>query len=335
MNATDFKVADLGLADWGRKEIDIAETEMPGLMALREEYAGKKPLAGARIAGCIHMTIQTAVLVETLVDAGRQRALEFMQHLLDPGPRGGRYRGARRAGVRLEGRDRGRVLVVHRADHPRPGRLDAEHAARRRRRPDPDHARQVSRTAGRRARAVRGNDHRRASPLRDGARRNAQGPGDQRQRLGDQVEVRQSLRLPRKPGRRDQARHRRDAGGQDRRGLRLRRRGQGLRRQPARPGRARAGDRGRPDLRAPGLDGGLRSGDHGRRRARIGDVFVTCHRQHRRDHARAHAGHEGPGHRLQHRPLRRRDPDRGTAGTTSGTMSSRRSTRSSSPTASA
>jgi len=68
----DFKVADIGLADWGRKEIDIAETEMPGLMALREEYAGKKPLAGARIAGCLHMTIQTAVLIETLVDLGAE-----------------------------------------------------------------------------------------------------------------------------------------------------------------------------------------------------------------------------------------------------------------------
>ena len=70
-NSTDdFKVADIGLADWGRKEIRMAEHEMPGLMALREEYAGKKPLAGARIAGCLHMTIQTAVLIETLVDLG-------------------------------------------------------------------------------------------------------------------------------------------------------------------------------------------------------------------------------------------------------------------------
>src|SRR5687767_7229500 len=66
----DFKVKDLSLAEWGRKEIAIAETEMPGLMALREEYKGKKPLAGARIAGCLHMTIQTAVLIETLVDLG-------------------------------------------------------------------------------------------------------------------------------------------------------------------------------------------------------------------------------------------------------------------------
>ncbi len=69
---TDYKVADISLADWGRKEVAIAETEMPGLMALREEYAGKKPLAGARIAGCLHMTIQTAVLMETLIDLGAE-----------------------------------------------------------------------------------------------------------------------------------------------------------------------------------------------------------------------------------------------------------------------
>ena len=69
---TDYKVADISLAAWGRKEITIAETEMPGLMALREEYAGKKPLAGARIVGCLHMTIQTAVLMETLVELGAE-----------------------------------------------------------------------------------------------------------------------------------------------------------------------------------------------------------------------------------------------------------------------
>ncbi|MDQ7005146.1 MAG: adenosylhomocysteinase [Ghiorsea sp.] len=69
---TDYKVADMSLAEWGRKEVKIAETEMPGLMALRAEYAGKKPLAGARIVGCLHMTIQTAVLMETLVDLGAE-----------------------------------------------------------------------------------------------------------------------------------------------------------------------------------------------------------------------------------------------------------------------
>ncbi|MBF0293958.1 MAG: adenosylhomocysteinase, partial [Magnetococcales bacterium] len=70
--ANDYKVADISLAEWGRKEVAIAETEMPGLMALRAEYRGRKPLAGARIAGCLHMTIQTAVLIETLVDLGAE-----------------------------------------------------------------------------------------------------------------------------------------------------------------------------------------------------------------------------------------------------------------------
>jgi len=68
----DYKVADISLADWGRKEIAIAETEMPGLMALREEYKGQAPLKGARVAGCLHMTIQTAVLIETLVELGAE-----------------------------------------------------------------------------------------------------------------------------------------------------------------------------------------------------------------------------------------------------------------------
>jgi len=66
----DYKIKDIGLADWGRKEISIAEHEMPGLMAIRREYAGQKPLAGARIVGSLHMTIQTAVLVETLIELG-------------------------------------------------------------------------------------------------------------------------------------------------------------------------------------------------------------------------------------------------------------------------
>ena len=69
---SDYKVADISLADWGRKEVSIAETEMPGLMALREEFGASKPLAGARIAGCLHMTIQTAVLMETLTALGAE-----------------------------------------------------------------------------------------------------------------------------------------------------------------------------------------------------------------------------------------------------------------------
>src|SRR3954470_22701351 len=68
----EFKVADIALAEWGRKEIQIAEQEMPGLMALRAEYGASQPLKGARIAGCLHMTIETAVLIETLTKLGAE-----------------------------------------------------------------------------------------------------------------------------------------------------------------------------------------------------------------------------------------------------------------------
>ena len=67
-----YKVKDINLAEWGRKEMRLAESEMPGLMALREEFALTKPLKGARIAGCLHMTIQTAVLIETLIELGAE-----------------------------------------------------------------------------------------------------------------------------------------------------------------------------------------------------------------------------------------------------------------------
>ena len=95
-DGADYKVKDLSLADWGRKEIAIAETEMPGLMALRAEFGQSQVLARARIAGCLHMTIQTAVLIETLRGTGGGSSLELLQHLLDPGPRRRRHG---RAGV--------------------------------------------------------------------------------------------------------------------------------------------------------------------------------------------------------------------------------------------
>ena len=101
---TDYKVADISLAGWGRREIAIAESEMPALMAIRARYRDSQPLAGAKILGCIHMTIQTALVL--------------LQHLLDAGPRRRGDRGFGRRGLRVEGRDRGRVRVVHRADHP-------------------------------------------------------------------------------------------------------------------------------------------------------------------------------------------------------------------------
>ena len=68
----NYKVKDMSLAEWGRKEILLAEAEMPGLMSLRSEFGASKPLQGARVAGCLHMTIQTAVLIETLVELGAQ-----------------------------------------------------------------------------------------------------------------------------------------------------------------------------------------------------------------------------------------------------------------------
>lgn len=72
MDANSYVIADLNLADWGRKEIQIAEVEMPGLMAIRHEYAAAQPLKGARISGSLHMTIQTAVLIETLTALGAE-----------------------------------------------------------------------------------------------------------------------------------------------------------------------------------------------------------------------------------------------------------------------
>ena len=79
----DYKVKDMELAEWGLKEIAIAETEMPGLMALREEYGNSKPLDGAKIVGCLHMTIQTAVLIETLISSWCFSSLELLQYFFN------------------------------------------------------------------------------------------------------------------------------------------------------------------------------------------------------------------------------------------------------------
>ena len=138
----DYKVADLSLADFGRREIRLAEHEMPGLMSLREEYGPSQPLAGARITGSLHMTIQTAVLIETLVALGAEirwvscNIFSTQDHAAAAvvvgrdGTAGGP---AGRAGVRLEGRDAGRVLVVHRPGAALGRRGRPEHDPRRRR----------------------------------------------------------------------------------------------------------------------------------------------------------------------------------------------------------
>ena len=133
---SDFVVKDLKLAEWGRKEIRIAETEMPGLMAIREEFAAEQPLSGARIAGSLHMTIQTAVLIETLQALGAEvrwascNIYSTQDHAAAAIAQGGT------AGVRGQGRDPGRVLGLH-PPHLRVARRPVrEHDPGRRRRCD-------------------------------------------------------------------------------------------------------------------------------------------------------------------------------------------------------
>ena len=120
----EFKVADINLAEWGRKEIMLAEQEMPGLMAVREEYARQQPLKGLQIMGSLHMTIQTAVLIETLTSLGRRGALVLVQHLQHAGsrrrrrrgwPEGNRGKSQGHSRLCLEGRIAAGILVVYRA----------------------------------------------------------------------------------------------------------------------------------------------------------------------------------------------------------------------------
>ncbi len=116
---TDYKVADIAFADWGRREIAIAETEMPGLMALREEFGASQPLAGARIVGCLHMTIQTAVLIETLIHLGASVRWSSCNIFSTQDHAASAIAAKRHPGLRLEGRERGGIRVVHRADAAR------------------------------------------------------------------------------------------------------------------------------------------------------------------------------------------------------------------------
>ena len=122
MSFTDYKVSDIGLADFGRKEIDIAEHEMPGLMATREKYGKEKPLQGVRITGSLHMTIQTAVLIETLVDLGADVRWASCNIFSTQDHAAAAIAAARNPGLRLEGRDPRRILVVHLAGAGQSGR---------------------------------------------------------------------------------------------------------------------------------------------------------------------------------------------------------------------
>ena len=359
----DYLVKDIGLAEYGRKEIELAENEMPGLMAIREEYGRKQPLKGARIAGSLHMTIQTAVLIETLQALGAEVRWASCNIFSTQDHAAAAIAARGTPGVRLEGRVARRVLGLHRpqvfdwGDGERP-----EHDPGRRRRRDA--VRAPGRTRPRRnpsildtkpgseeerillarsrspeerpelikharpiSRRLRGDDHRRASPLPDAQGRPLAVPRDQRQRLGHQVEVRQPLRLPRIAGRRHQARDRRDVRRQGRGRRRLRRRRQGL-------GRSRCARQARRVI-VTEIDPicALQAAMEGYQvttmdeAVRHGDIFVTatgCVDVITGKHMQAD---EAQRHRLQHRPLRQRDRQVACAqASTSGPTSSRRST---------
>ena len=203
------------------------------------------------------------------------------------GPRGRRGPALRRSPRGRRGRPPG---VARRPGHAAPG------AGRR----------GLAGARGLRQGRHRGDHHRRPPPLRDVPRGHAAVPGHQRQRLGHQVQVRQQVRLPALPHRRHQPGHRRPDRRQGGRGVRLRRRGQGLRRVAARPGRPRHRHRGRPHLRPAGRDGRLPGGCARLRRGAGGHLHHR-HRLLRRHHRRRHGQDEAPGHRRQHRPLRQRD----------------------------
>ena len=136
-----FKVADLNLADFGRKEIRLAEHEMPGLMALRERYGKSKPLAGVKIMGSLHMTIQTAVLIETLTELGADvrwvscNIFSTQDHAaaaVAVGPQRDPRRAAGHRGLRVEGRNPRGVLVVHEGGAGVAGRIGPRPDRRRR-----------------------------------------------------------------------------------------------------------------------------------------------------------------------------------------------------------
>ena len=262
----DYKVADIGLADFGRKEISLAEVEMPGLMQTREEFGAQKPLAGARIMGSLHMTVQTAVLIETLVELGAEvrwcscNIFSTQDHAAAAIAAAGipvyawkgetleEYWWCTEQALNWPGEDGPNMilddggdatLLVHKGVE-----FEAAGAV-----PDPSTAdseefrivlealtRSLESDATRWTRAaaeIKGVTEETTTGvhrLYQLAESGGAIPGDQRQRLGHQVQVRQPLRLSSLADRRDQPRHRRDDRRQGRRGVRLRRRRQGLRR---------------------------------------------------------------------------------------------------------
>ncbi len=295
-NAADSAIADISLADWGRKEIRIAETEMPGLMAVREEFAAQQPLKGARITGSLHMTIQTAVLIETLQALGAQvrwascnifstqdhaaaaiaatgtpvfaikgESLEdywdYTHQIFEFGAKGSDGEGPNM--ILDDGGDA--TMLMHLGKR---AEKDLSVLAN----PGSEEERivfaAITRQAGRGRHLVqpqerpdigcdRRDHHRRTPPERNVGQGHAAVPRDQRERFRHQVQVRQPVRLPRIAGGRHQARHRRDDCRQG--GLVA---GYGDVGKGSGPGAARpvgpgVGDRDRPDQRPASRDGRL------------------------------------------------------------------------------
>ena len=343
--AADYVVADIGLADWGRREIAIAETEMPGLMAIREEYGAAQPLKGARIAGCLHMTIQTAVLIETLKALGADvrwascNIFSTQDHAAAAIAAGGMPVFAVK-GETLEeywdyvhricawgdggfpnmilddGGDATLLCILGRKAEHDPSVLD-----------DPKNEEEEALFAAMKRHAqgaARAGTRRSAMPCSGVTEETTTGVHrlyDMERRgelLFPAINVNDSVTKSKfdnlygcRESLVDGIRRATDvmmagkvavvAGYGDV--------GKGSAASLAQCRRPRRGDRDRPDLRAAGGDGRLRGHHHGRRGAARRHLRHR-HRQCRRHHARPHAGDEGPRHRLQHRPLRQRDPGR-------------------------
>ena len=297
LELTEYKVADLSLADWGRKEISIAEHEMPGLMSIRNKYAAEKPLKGVRITGSLHMTIQTAVLIETLVSLGAEvrwascnifstqdhaaAAIaasgvpvfawkgESLEDYWDCTYQALSHKGGK--GPELVVDDGGDVtLLIHKG-------YELENGDKWVDTPSGNHEEQVIKDLLKKVYAEdKQHWHKVVKEWRGVSEETTTGVHRLYQMMekgkllvpainvNDSVtksEVRQPLWLPRVAGRRHQARDRCDGGGQGCGGLRIRRCGQGLFALAARHGRTRDCDGSGSDQRAAGGDGRLRSHD--------------------------------------------------------------------------
>jgi len=340
-----YKVADMSLAGWGRKEIEIAEHEMPGLMAVRRKYGPQKPLKGVRVMGSLHMTIQTAVLIETLVELGADvrwcscNIFSTQDHaaaaiaetgvpvfawkgetlpeywwctamaLSFPGGKGPQL-------IVDDGGDA--TLLIHKGFKAEDdaSTLDYE--------PFSYEEEVIIDTLKKVLAEDKDKWHRTVAEWKGVSEETTTGVHRlyQMQEAGEllvpAINVNDSCTkskfdnlyrgLPRVAGRRYQACDRRDDRRQGGGRVRLRRRGQGLRRVDAFVRSARYRDRDRSDLRPAGGDGGLRGEDR-RKRPRRRQYFRDLHGQLRHHHAGAYGADARSGDRLQHRPLRQRDTD--------------------------